>query len=68
MKKTLLPLLVGASMIIPTTSSAQNIWKSREEINQTLSLDKDLLKKQEQKRRQAHIQSLVSQIQEPIVL
>ena len=68
MKKTLLPLLVGASMIIPTTSSAQNIWKSREEINQTLSLDKDSLKKQEQKRRQAHIQSLVSQIQEPIVL
>ncbi len=68
MKKSLLPLLVGASMIVPTTSSAQNIWKSREDITQTLSLDEDSLKKQEQERRQAHIQKLIPEIQEPIIL
>jgi peptidoglycan/xylan/chitin deacetylase (PgdA/CDA1 family) len=55
-------------MIVPTTSSAQNIWKSREDITQTLSLDEDSLKKQEQERRQAHIQKLIPEIQEPIIL
>jgi hypothetical protein len=68
MKKTLLPLLVGASMIVSAPTSAQNIQKSKEEITETLSLNEDSLRHQEQERRQAHIQSLISQIQEPIVL
>ena len=81
MKKTLLPLLVGASMLVPSTASAQNIQKSKEEITQTLSLDEDSLKMQEQLsydedslriqeqlRRQAQIQKLIPQIKEPIIL
>jgi hypothetical protein len=68
MKKTLLPLLVGASMIVSAPTSAQNIQKSKEEITETLSLNEDSLRHQEQERRQVHIQSLISQIQEPIVL
>ena len=68
MKKTLLPLLIGASMIISTPASAQSIQRSKEKITETLSLDEDSLQQQEQERRQAHIQRLVSQIKEPIVL
>lgn len=68
MKKTLLPLLIGASMIISTPASAQSIQRSKEKITETLSLDEDSLQQQEQERRQAHIQSLIPQIKEPIVL
>lgn len=55
-------------MIVSAPTSAQNIQKSKEEITETLSLNEDSLRHQEQERRQAHIQSLISQIQEPIVL
>ena len=48
MKKSLLTLLVGASMLISSSASAQNIQKLKEEITQTLSLDEDSLKIQEQ--------------------
>jgi hypothetical protein len=68
MKKTLLPLLIGASMIISTPASAQSIQRSKEKITETLSFDEDSLQQQEQERRQAHIQSLIPQIKEPIVL
>lgn len=68
MKKSLLPLLVGASMLVSSPASAENIQKSKEEITQTLSLDEDSLKIQEQLRHQAHIQSLIPKIKEPIVL
>lgn len=54
--------------MISTPASAQSIQKSKEEIRETLSLDEDSLQQQEQERRQAHIQSLIPQIKEPIVL
>ena len=68
MKNPLLPLLVWANMLIPTAISAQNIQKSQEEISQTLSLDEDESKMREQERREEHIQRLVQEIQEPIIL
>ena len=68
MKKSLLPLLVGASVLVSSPASAQNIQKTEEEIIQTLSLDEDSLKIQEQLRHQAHIQSLIPKIKEPRVL
>ena len=55
-------------MLIPSTASAQNIQKSKEEITQTLSFDEDSLSMEEQQRRQAHIQSLIPEITEPIIL
>jgi glycyl-tRNA synthetase (class II) len=68
MKKSLLPLLVGASMLVSSPASAQNTQKLKEEITQTLSLDEDSSKVHEQERRQAHIQKLIPKIVEPIVL
>lgn len=68
MKKALLPLLVGASILVPSAASAQNIQKSKEEITHTLSLDEDSLKKREQELHQAHIQKLIPKITEPIIL
>ena len=68
MKKTLLPLLVGASMMIPTPASAEKIQKSKREITQTLSIDEDHSRIEDMKLRQEHIQRLVSQIKEPIIL
>jgi hypothetical protein len=68
MKKSLLPLLVGAGILVPSTSSAQNIQKSKSEIVQTLSFGKDWMEISEQERRQECIQRLVPQIKEPIIL
>jgi hypothetical protein len=68
MKKTLLPLLVGASMMISTPASAEKIQKSKREITQTLSIDEDHSRIEDMKLRQEHIQRLVSQIKEPIIL
>ena len=68
MKKILLPLLVGASMSISTSASAQSVQKLKEEITQTLFLDGDSLYQQEQERRQAYIQKLIPEIKEPIIL
>ena len=68
MKKSLLPLLVGAGILVPSTSSAQNIQKSKSEIVQTLSFGKDWMGISEQERRQERIQRLVPQIKEPIIL
>ena len=68
MKKSLLLLLVGAGILVPSTSSAQNIQKSKSEIVQTLSFGKDWMGISEQERRQERIQRLVPQIKEPIIL
>ena len=68
MKKSLLPLLVGASMLVSSPASAQNIQKSKEEITQTLSLNGDQLESEEQLRRRTHIQKLIPKITEPIIL
>ena len=68
MKKTLLPLLVAANTLIPVNAVAQNFQKSREEIAWSLSLDGNQSKINEKKRRQEHLQRLVSQIKEPIIL
>ena len=68
MKKSLLLLLVGAGILVPSTSSAQNIQKSKSEIVQTLSFGKDWMEISEQERRQECIQRLVPQIKEPIIL
>ena len=55
-------------MLIPATASAQNIEASREKISQTLSIDEDEAKIKEEERRQQHIQKLVPEIKEPIIL
>ena len=68
MKKSLLPLLVGASMLVPSTSSAQYVQRSKEKIAQTLSLDENLIEKSEQEFRRECIQRLIPQIKEPIIL
>ena len=68
MKKSLLPLLVGASMFVSTTSSAQNIQKSKSEIAQTLSFGRNQMEISEQKTHQERIQNLIPQIKEPIIL
>jgi len=68
MKKSLLPLLVGASMLVPSTSSAQYVQRSKEKIAQTLSLDENLIEKSEQEFRRECVQRLIPQIKEPIIL
>ena len=68
MKNPLLPLLIWASILVPSATSAQNFPKSREEIAQTLSFNHQEFEQQEQERREKHIQSLIDKIQEPIIL
>ena len=55
-------------MLVSSPASAQKIQRSKGEISQTLSLDEYSSRIHEQERRQAHIQKLIPQIVEPIVL
>jgi len=68
MKKTLLPLLVGANMLIPANISAETTQNTKKEIFKTLSINEDELEAKEQERRQAQIHKLIYQIREPIIL
>ena len=55
-------------MLVPSTSSAQYVQRSKEKIAQTLSLDENLIEKSEQEFRRECIQRLIPQIKEPIIL